>query len=144
MKGLMEKAALGGMILVWIAGILIIAGIMTVVLGFAAGPFIGVGEGIVAVANSNADLEVWYNSGAHLEVPNGCAGETNDPVGNLIENFCRAGAEEGIKVWNETMSNRAMRLALLGLVPGVLIAFLGNWLSRLLPNGSNATYRGSQ
>jgi hypothetical protein len=133
MKSLMEKAAVGGMLVAVLAVVLVIAGIVMAAGGLVLGPFIGIGQGIIAVANSNTNLEVWYNSGAHLDLPADCAGTTNDVFGNLIENSCQVGAKEGIEFWNEMMSHRAARLALLALVPGVLIAFLGNLISRLIP-----------
>jgi hypothetical protein len=144
MKSIVEKAAVGGILGAFIAVGAVLAGILIAACLLVLGPFIGIGEGIIAVANSNANLEVWYNNGAHLDLPSNCAGTTNEIFGNLLENACQVGAKEGIEFWNEMMSNRAARLALLALVPGVLIAFLGNWVSRLIPSRSNAAYRGSQ
>jgi hypothetical protein len=144
MKNLMEKVAVGGILAAVFAVVLVIAGIVMAAGGLVLGPFIGIGQGLVAVANSNADLKVWYDNGAHLDLPGDCMGTTNDPFGNLLENSCQAGAKEGIEFWNEMMSYRATRLALMVLVPGVLFAFLANLLAGLIINRSNAAYRGSQ
>jgi hypothetical protein len=144
MKSLMEKAVVGGIVVAILAVVLVIAGIAMGAFGLVLGPFIGIGQGIIAVANSNADLKVWYDNGAHLDLPGDCMGATNDPFGNLLENSCQAGAKEGIDFWNEMMSYRAMRLALMVLIPGVLFAFLANLLAGLIVNRSNAAYRGSQ